>query len=85
MRAEILGPLDEGHRAFIYTNRDAARRGAPHLRQHVRDHLRARNYRHRRRDARRRGTLLTLVLERRRELSLLRLIGAARRRSSAWL
>ena len=56
-----------------------ARRGAAHLRQHVRHHLRARDHRRRRRDARRGATLLTLVIERRRELSMLRLIGAARR------
>ena len=79
VRAEILASLDEGHQAFIYTNRD--------LRSEVLrifDSTFAITY------ALEiiaiavamlgvAATLLTLVLERRRELSLLRLIGAARR------
>jgi len=79
VRAEILGSLDEGHRAFIYTNRDLR---AEVLR--IFDSTFAITY------ALEiiaiavamlgvAATLLTLVLERRRELSLLRLIGAARR------
>jgi putative ABC transport system permease protein len=79
VRQEILDSLDEGHRAFIYTNRA--------LRQEVLrifDSTFAITY------ALEliavtvamlgvAATLLTLVLERRRELSLLRLVGAARR------
>jgi putative ABC transport system permease protein len=79
VRAEILASLDEGHQAFIYTNRD--------LRSEVLrvfDATFAITY------ALEiiaivvamlgvGATLLTLVVERRRELSLLRLIGAARR------
>lgn len=79
VRAEILDRLDEGHRAFIYTNRD--------LRNEVLrvfDSTFAITY------ALEiiavvvamlgvAATLLTLVVERRRELSMLRLIGAARR------
>ena len=79
VRAEILASLDEGHQAFIYTNRD--------LRSEVLrvfDSTFAITY------ALEiiaivvamlgvGATLLTLVVERRRELSLLRLIGAARR------
>jgi putative ABC transport system permease protein len=79
VRAEILASLGEGHQAFIYTNRD--------LRSEVLrifDSTFAITY------ALEiiaivvamlgvAATLLTLVLERRRELSLLRLIGAARR------
>jgi putative ABC transport system permease protein len=79
VRAEILGSLDEGHRAFIYTNRDLR---AEVLR--IFDSTFAITY------ALEiiaiavamlgvAATLLTLVLERRRELSLLRLIGAASR------
>jgi putative ABC transport system permease protein len=79
VRADILGALDEGHRAFIYTNRDLR---AEVLR--IFDSTFAITY------ALEiiaivvamlgvAATLLTLVLERRRELSLLRLIGAARR------
>jgi len=79
VRAGILQSLDEGHQAFIYTNRDLR---AEVLR--IFDSTFAITYvleiiaivvamlgva----------ATLLTLVLERRRELSLLRLIGAARR------
>jgi putative ABC transport system permease protein len=79
VRQEILDSLDEGHRAFIYTNRA--------LRQEVLrifDSTFAITY------ALEiiaiivamlgvGATLLTLVLERQRELSMLRLIGAARR------
>jgi putative ABC transport system permease protein len=79
VRAEILAALDGGHQAFIYTNRD--------LRSEVLrvfDSTFAITY------ALEiiavvvamlgvGATLLTLVLERRRELALLRLIGAARR------
>jgi putative ABC transport system permease protein len=79
VRAEILASLDDGHQAFIYTNRD--------LRSEVLrvfDSTFAITY------ALEiiaivvamlgvGATLLTLVVERRRELSLLRLIGAARR------
>jgi putative ABC transport system permease protein len=79
VRAEILASLDQGHQAFIYTNRD--------LRSEVLrvfDSTFAITY------ALEiiaivvamlgvGATLLTLVVERRRELSLLRLIGAARR------
>ena len=79
MRAQILDGLDEGHRAFIYTNRDLR---AEVLR--IFDSTFAITY------ALEiiaivvamlgvAATLLTLVLERRRELSMLRLIGAARR------
>jgi putative ABC transport system permease protein len=79
VRSEILEQLDEGHRAFIYTNR-ALR--AEVLR--IFDSTFAITY------ALEiiaivvamlgvAATLLTLVLERRRELSMLRLIGAARR------
>ena len=79
MRSEILDGLDEGHRAFIYTNR-ALR--AEVLR--IFDSTFAITY------ALEliavvvamlgvAGTLLTLVIERRRELTMLRLIGAARR------
>ena len=79
VRAEILEGLDEGHRAFIYTNRDLR---AEVLR--IFDSTFAITY------ALEiiaivvamlgvAATLLTLVLERRRELSMLRLIGAARR------
>jgi putative ABC transport system permease protein len=79
VRQEILDRLDEGHRAFIYTNR-ALRREV--LR--IFDSTFAITY------ALEliaitvamlgvAATLLTLVLERRRELSMLRLIGAARR------
>ena len=79
VRAEILASLDEGHQAFIYTNRDLR---AEVLR--IFDSTFAITY------ALEiiailvamlgvAATLLTLVLERRRELSLLRLIGAARR------
>ena len=77
--SEILDGLDEGHRAFIYTNR-ALR--AEVLR--IFDSTFAITY------ALEiiaivvamlgvAATLLTLVLERRRELAMLRLIGAARR------
>jgi putative ABC transport system permease protein len=79
VRGEILEQMDEGHRAFIYTNRA--------LRTEVLrifDSTFAITY------ALEiiaivvamlgvAATLLTLVLERRRELSMLRLIGAARR------
>ena len=79
VRQEILDTLDEGHRAFIYTNRA--------LRQEVLrifDSTFAITY------ALEiiavmvamlgvGATLLTLVVERQRELSMLRLIGAARR------
>ena len=79
VRREIIESLDEGHRAFIYTNRD--------LRSEVLrifDSTFAITY------ALEviaivvamlgvAATLLTLVLERRRELSMLRLIGATRR------
>ncbi|MGE0459859.1 MAG: FtsX-like permease family protein [Vicinamibacterales bacterium] len=79
VRAEILAALDEGHRAFIYTNRDLR---AEVLR--VFDSTFAITY------ALEiiaivvamlgvGATLLTLVLERQRDLSMLRLIGAARR------
>ncbi|HXG87782.1 MAG TPA: FtsX-like permease family protein [Vicinamibacterales bacterium] len=79
VRSEILAGLDEGHRAFIYTNR-ALR--AEVLR--IFDSTFAITY------ALEiiavvvamlgvGATLLTLVIERRRELSMLRLIGAARR------
>lgn len=79
VRAEILDSLDEGHRAFIYTNRGLR---AEVLR--VFDSTFAITY------ALEivailvamlgvGATLLTLVLERRRELGMLRLIGAARR------
>ncbi len=79
VRAEILDALDEEHRAFIYTNRDL--RGEV-LR--IFDSTFAITY------ALEMiaivvamlgvaATLLTLVLERRRDLSMLRLIGAARR------
>ncbi len=79
VRAQILEGLDEGHRAFIYTNRDLR---AEVLR--IFDSTFAITY------ALEiiaivvamlgvAATLLTLVLERRRELSMLRLIGAARR------
>jgi putative ABC transport system permease protein len=79
VRADILGSLDEGHQAFIYTNRDLR---AEVLR--IFDSTFAITY------ALEiiaiavamlgvAATLLTLVLERRRELTLLRLIGAARR------
>jgi putative ABC transport system permease protein len=79
VRREILEGLDEGHRAFIYTNR-ALR--AEVLR--IFDSTFAITY------ALEliaivvamlgvAATLLTLVLERRRELTMLRLIGAARR------
>jgi putative ABC transport system permease protein len=79
VRAGILGALDEGHRVFIYTNRS--------LRQEVLrifDSTFAITY------ALEAiavfvamlgvaGTLLTLVIERRRDLALLRLVGADRR------
>jgi putative ABC transport system permease protein len=79
VRAEIIAGLDEGHRAFIYTNR-ALR--AEVLR--IFDSTFAITY------ALEliavvvamlgvAATLLTLVLERKRELTMLRLIGAARR------
>ena len=79
VRAEILERLDEAHRAFIYTNRDLR---AEVLR--VFDSTFSITY------ALEivaivvamlgvAATLLTLVLERQRELSMLRLIGAARR------
>ncbi len=79
MRAELLASLDEGHRAFIYTNRDLR---AEVLR--IFDSTFAITY------ALEivaivvamlgvGATLLTLVLERQRDLSMLRLIGAARR------
>jgi putative ABC transport system permease protein len=79
VRAEILASLDEGHQAFIYTNRD--------LRSEV---LRVFDSTFVITYALEiiavvvamlgvGATLLTLVLERRRELALLRLIGAARR------
>ena len=79
VRADILAGLDEGHRAFIYTNRDLR---AEVLR--IFDSTFAITY------ALEiiaivvamlgvGATLLTLVLERRRDLSMLRLIGAARR------
>jgi putative ABC transport system permease protein len=79
VRAEILAGLDEGHRAFIYTNRALrsevlrifdstfAITYALELIAIVVAMLGVA------------GTLLTLVLERRRELSLLRLTGADRR------
>ncbi len=84
VRTEILAGMDEGHRAFIYTNRTLR---AEVLR--VFDSTFAITY------ALEliaivvamlgvAGTLLTLVLERRRELSLLRLIGADRRQVRAW-
>jgi putative ABC transport system permease protein len=79
VRAEILASLDQGHRVFIYTTRDLR---AEVLR--IFDSTFAITY------ALEviailvamlgvAATLLTLVLERRRELTLLRLIGAARR------
>ncbi|MCC7031576.1 MAG: ABC transporter permease [Acidobacteria bacterium] len=79
VRSEILSGLDEGHRAFIYTNRDLR---AEVLR--IFDSTFAITY------ALEiiaivvamlgvAATLLTLVLERQRDLSMLRLIGAARR------
>lgn len=79
VRAEILAQLDEGHRAFIYTN---SRLRAEVLR--IFDSTFAITY------ALEiiavavamlgvGATLLTLVIERRRELSMLRLIGAAER------
>ncbi|MEZ5283896.1 MAG: ABC transporter permease [Vicinamibacterales bacterium] len=79
VRAEILASMDEGHRVFIYTNRDLR---AEVLR--IFDSTFAITY------ALEiiaivvamlgvAATLLTLVIERRRELSMLRLIGAARR------
>ncbi|MDH4067165.1 MAG: FtsX-like permease family protein, partial [Acidobacteriota bacterium] len=79
VRAEILEAMDEGHRVFIYTNRDLR---AEVLR--IFDSTFAITY------ALEiiaivvamlgvGATLLTLVIERRRELSMLRLIGAARR------
>jgi putative ABC transport system permease protein len=79
VRAAILGSLGQGHQAFIYTNRDLR---AEVLR--IFDSTFAITY------ALEiiaivvamlgvGATLLTLVLERRRELTLLRLIGAARR------
>lgn len=79
VRGEILASLDEAHQAFIYTNRDLR---AEVLR--IFDSTFAITY------ALEliaivvamlgvAATLLTLVLERRRELALLRLIGAARR------
>jgi putative ABC transport system permease protein len=79
VRAQILSSLDEGHQAFIYTNRD--------LRSEV---LRVFDSTFVITYALEiiailvamlgvAATLLTLVIERRRELSLLRLIGAARR------
>jgi putative ABC transport system permease protein len=79
VRAEILERLDEGHRAFIYTNRALRREVlrvfdstfsityALELIALVVAMLGVA------------GTLLALVLERRRELSLLRLAGADRR------
>ncbi|HQZ38515.1 MAG TPA: FtsX-like permease family protein [Vicinamibacterales bacterium] len=79
VRGEILESLDEGHRVFIYTNRDLR---AEVLR--IFDSTFAITY------ALEiiaivvamlgvGATLLTLVIERRRDLSMLRLIGAARR------
>ena len=79
VRDEIIGKLDEGHRAFIYTNRGLR---AEVLR--IFDSTFAITY------ALEiiavvvamlgvGATLLTLVIERRRELSMLRLIGAASR------
>lgn len=79
VRAEMLEMLDEGHRAFIYSNRTLRREILA-----VFDSTFAITY------ALEliaiavamlgvAGTLLTLVLERRRELSLLRLTGADRR------
>jgi putative ABC transport system permease protein len=79
VRAEILASLDEGHRVFIYTNRG--------LRTEV---LRVFDSTFTITYALEiiavtvamlgvAGTLLTLVIERRRDLSMLRLIGAARR------
>ena len=79
VRTEILDGLDEGHRVFIYTNRALC---AEVLR--IFDSTFAITY------ALEliaivvamlgvAGTLLTLVIERRRELTMLRLIGAARR------
>ena len=79
VRAEMLDMLDEGHRAFIYSNATLRREIL-----NVFDSTFAITY------ALEliaiavamlgvAGTLLTLVLERRRELSLLRLIGADRR------
>jgi putative ABC transport system permease protein len=79
VRAEILDRLDEGHRAFIYTNRALrtevlrvfdstfAITYALELIAVVVAMLGVA------------ATLLTLVLERRRDLSMLRLIGGARR------
>lgn len=79
VRAEILERLDEGHRAFIYTNRTLRREVL-----RVFDSTFAITY------ALEivavvvamlgvTATLLTLVLERRRDLSMLRLIGGTRR------
>ena len=42
VRGEMLGMIDEGHRAFIFSNQHAARRDSAGLRQHLCDHLRAR-------------------------------------------
>jgi putative ABC transport system permease protein len=79
VRAEILDRLDEGHRLYIYTNRDLRREVlrvfdstftityALEIIAVVVAMLGVA------------ATLLTLVLERRQELSMLRLIGAARR------
>ncbi len=79
VRQEIIDGLDEGHRAFIYTNRllraevlrifdsTFAITYALELIAVVVAMLGVA------------GTLLTLVIERRRELTMLRLIGAARR------
>jgi putative ABC transport system permease protein len=64
VRTEILSSMDEGHRAFIFTNRNLR---TEVLRVFDSTLLGVA------------GTLLTLVLERRRELSLLRLTGADRR------
>ncbi len=83
VRAEILASLDEGHRAFIYTNRGLR---AEVLR--IFDSTFAITY------ALEiiavavamlgvGATLLTLVLERRREIAMLRLVGATRRQVQA--
>ncbi|MGQ0734160.1 MAG: FtsX-like permease family protein [Acidobacteriota bacterium] len=79
VRAEILERLDEGHRAFIYTNRDLRREilrvfdstfSITYALEIIAVVVAMLGVG---------ATLLTLVLERRQELSMLRLIGAARR------
>ena len=59
--------------------RIAAHGGPAHLRQHVRDHVCARDHRHPVAILGVSGTLLTLILEREREFTILRLIGTGRR------